>query len=471
MQVDERVVDFIGRLRAAGMHVSLAESMDACEALKVVPLDTAAMFHSALRATLVKNETDYPVFDAVFDEYFLGVAAMLGAEESKDDAESAGDASSVPLTPEELTEMLAEALASGTPDEIAALARMAAEAIGNMEGGFGRGSRPLAFMAGSGYYVFRGMEMLKFGKLSEQLREMASEGDLMPQMPPVLALEELNERLELFRAALEREIRRHLIAERGEEAVRPVRKVPLRPEEIEFSSASLRQVEDMRRVLPVLARKLAARIARRQSEGRRGKVDVRNTLRHSISSGGVPMDVKHKKRTPAKPELFILCDVSGSVRTFSTFTLQLVYSLHQQFKAVRSFAFIDRVDEVTELFHLCEVDEAIERVYREGVLVDGDGHSDVGRALELFYEEFVAELTPRSTVLILSDARNNAKDPRAWALERISDRARAIYWLNPEPNSRWDSGDSIMSEYESTCKEVTECRNLKQLADFVYKRA
>jgi uncharacterized protein with von Willebrand factor type A (vWA) domain len=293
----------------------------------------------------------------------------------------------------------------------------------------------------------------------------------MPHLPPVLAQEELDERIGQFRSAVEREIRRRLIAARGEYAASKERRLPVRPEETDFLSATLNQVEEMRRVLPALARKLAARIARRQSEGKRGRVDVRNTLRHSISSGGVPIDVKYKKRAPAKPELFILCDVSGSVRTFSTFTLQLVYSLHQQFQAVRSFAFIDRVDEVTELFNMCEVDEAVERVYRDGVLVDGDGHSDVGRALDLFYQEFGGELTPRSTVLILSDGRNNMRDPRSRALEQIEERARRVYWLNPEPIERWDSGDSIMSEYQTHCHGAHECRNLKQLADFVYRRA
>jgi uncharacterized protein len=467
MQVDERLLEFVGKLRDAGLQVSLAESMDACEAVKVAPLDSVHVFQSALRATLAKSESDYPVFDAVFDEYFRGAEAiMAGASE-----EPNSDDDYPPATPEQLSEMLRQALASGSADELAALARMAAATIGQMEGGFGRGSRPLAFMAGSGYYMFRGMEMLRFGQLSEQLKELAEAGELTPDLPPALASEELAARLEQFREALEREIRRQLGMARGEEAARRTRRLPVRPEEIDFSGASLKQVEDMRKVLPALARKLAARIARRMSEGKRGRLDIRSTLRHSISSGGVPIDVKYRKRAPAKPELFILCDVSGSVRTFSTFTLQLVYSLHQQFKAVRSFAFIDRVDEVTELFNMCEVDEAIERVYREGVLVDGDGHSDVGRALDLFHKEFGSELSPRSTVLILSDGRNNARDPRAWALENIDDMARRVYWLNPEPRERWDTGDSIMAEYEEYCHAVQECRNLKQLADFVYRRA
>jgi uncharacterized protein with von Willebrand factor type A (vWA) domain len=329
----------------------------------------------------------------------------------------------------------------------------------------------LGFMAGPGYYMFRGLEMLQFNELTGELEQLAEDGNLMPHLPPVLAREELAGRIDQFRSAMEREIRRRLAAARGEYAASKERRLPVKPEETEFLGATLNQVEEMRRVLPALARKLAARIARRQSEGRRGRVDVRNTLRHSISSGGVPIDLKHRKRAPSKPELFILCDVSGSVRTFSTFTLQLVYSLHQQFQAVRSFAFIDRVDEVTELFNLCEVDEAVERVYRDGVLVDGDGHSDVGRVLDMFFKEFGGELTPRSTVLILSDGRNNMRDPRAWALEQVEERSRKVYWLNPEPVERWDTGDSIISEYDPYCHGVHECRNLKQLADFVYRRA
>jgi uncharacterized protein with von Willebrand factor type A (vWA) domain len=326
-------------------------------------------------------------------------------------------------------------------------------------------------MAGAGYYVFKGMEMLEFGDMTAELEHMASEGEMGADVPPVLVLEQLRERVELFRRALDREIRRRIALERGQEAARRRDKLPPRPEEVDFMNASLKQVEDMRRVLPALARKLAARIARRQNAGRRGRVDIRNTLRHSLSTGGVPLDVKYRKRVPSKPELWVLCDVSGSVRTFSTFTLQLVYSLHQQFKAVRSFVFIDRIDEVTACFDGLDVEDAVERVYREASVVDGDGHSDIGRALDMFNREYSAGLGPRSTVLILSDARNNARDPRAQALQRISEKARKVYWLNPESRDRWDTGDSIIGFYEGHCDAVTECRNLKQLADFVYRRA
>lgn len=324
-------------------------------------------------------------------------------------------------------------------------------------------------MAGSGYYVFRAMEWLDIRDTVNRLEELAREGYLIPGMPPVLALDRVRESLERFREALEREIRRRIAVARGDRQDEGKRRLPARPEEIDFTGATLGQVQEMRRVLPALARRLAARLARKHSMGKSGRVDFRSTIRHSLSYGGVPLDVKYRRKVPSKPELFILCDISGSVRTFSTFTLQLVYSLHQQFRSVRSFAFIDRVDEVTDYFNSYDVDEAIEQVYREALVVDGDGHSDVGRALELFYQEFHDELSPKSSVLILSDARNNSMDPRTWALESLHERVKRVYWLNPEPRDRWETGDSIIDEYTDHCHSVHECRNLKQLSDFVYR--
>jgi uncharacterized protein with von Willebrand factor type A (vWA) domain len=468
MPVDEQVLSFIDRLRESGLQISLAESMDAFEALKVVPLERMELFRGALRATLIKNESDYPLFEALFSDFFSGIEALMAPpEETGDETDEAFR----PPDSNSLAEMVRQALMSGNAEDVAAMARMAAAMVGSQEGGFGGGSRPMTVMAGAGYYVFKGMEMLEFGEMTAELEHLASEGEIGADVPPVLALEQLRERVELFRRALDREIRRRIALERGQEAARRRDKLPPRPEEVDFMNASLKQVEDMRRVLPALARKLAARIARRQNAGRRGRVDIRNTLRHSLSTGGVPLDVKYRKRVPSKPELWVLCDVSGSVRTFSTFTLQLVYSLHQQFKAVRSFVFIDRIDEVTACFDGLDVEDAVERVYREASVVDGDGHSDIGRALDMFNREYSAGLGPRSTVLILSDARNNARDPRAQALQRISEKARKVYWLNPESRDRWDTGDSIIGFYEGHCDAVTECRNLKQLADFVYRRA
>ena len=464
MPPDRAVLDFISTLRDAGIQVSLSETEDALRALCVAPLDSSYRFRSALLTTLVKSEKDIPSFDAAFKAFFEGAEATTDTR----DLEPTLAGEQPLLTMSELSAMLESLLANGSPDELAAFANMVAAVAGSAKASGGGGGSPLARMAGAGYYIFHAMQELDFRQVATETERLAADGKLNSGMPPSLMAEQVRDRARQLHAEIERQIRRRIEDKPGPNISR--RPKP-RPEEVDFIDASLVQVEEMRRILPPLAKRLAARLARKQGIARRGKVDVRRTLRHSISTGGVPMDLQYKKKKPARPELFVLCDISGSVRTFSTFTLQLVYSLHQQFRSLRSFVFIDRVDEVSDIFATLDVGDAVERAYRTADVVDGDGHSDVGRALAHFADEQLASLTSRSTVLILSDARNNGQAARAEVLERLSDVARRVYWLNPEPLSRWNTSDSIIAAYERHCHGVFECRNLKQLADFVYRGA
>ena len=98
-----------------------------------------------------------------------------------------------------------------------------------------------------------------------------------------------------------------------------------------------------------LTRKLAVRLARKRRHGRRGPLDFRSTVRHSLSTGGVPLDPRFRYPRPAKPEIMVIADISGSVASFARFTLHLVYAISSQFSKVRSFVFIDGIDEVTQL--------------------------------------------------------------------------------------------------------------------------
>jgi len=96
-----------------------------------------------------------------------------------------------------------------------------------------------------------------------------------------------------------------------------------------------------------------------------------------------------------------------------------------------------------------------------------DGHSDYGHAFETFRERWVKEVTPKTSLILLGDARNNYHASQSWVLGDLRKQARHVYWLNPEPRSYWDTGDSIVSEYGIHCDGVFECRNLRQLERFV----
>src|SRR5438093_722135 len=197
-----------------------------------------------------------------------------------------------------------------------------------------------------------------------------------------------------------------------------------------------------------LTRKLAVRLARKRRHGRKGPLDFRNTMRHSLSYGGVPAEPKFRYPRPAKPEIIVIADISGSVAAFARFTLQLVYAISSQFSKVRSFVFIDGVDEVTSYFEGIEdITEAVHRVNTEADVIWVDGHSDYGHAFETLWERWGKEISTKTSVILLGDARNNYHAPQSWVVQEMRKRARHVYWLNPEPHSYWDTGDSIVSEY------------------------
>jgi uncharacterized protein with von Willebrand factor type A (vWA) domain len=257
------------------------------------------------------------------------------------------------------------------------------------------------------------------------------------------------------------------VADRGAEALARSLRKPL-PEDIDFMHATREELTALRRAIHPLTRKLAVRLARKRRHGRKGPLDFRSTVRHSLSTGGVPVDPKFRYPRPAKPEIFVVADISGSVASFARFTLHLVYAISSQFSKVRSFVFIDGIDEVTRFFEgVDDVAEALHRINTEADVVWVDGHSDYGHAFNLFWERWGEEITPRTSVLLLGDARNNYHASQAWVVQEIRHRARHVYWLNPEPRSYWGTGDSILDEYAVHCDAVYECRNLRQLEHFV----
>jgi uncharacterized protein with von Willebrand factor type A (vWA) domain len=181
----------------------------------------------------------------------------------------------------------------------------------------------------------------------------------------------------------------------------------------------------------------------------------------------VPFDTRFKHRTVHKPELFILCDISGSVAAFARFTLMFVHAFQAQFSRVRSFVFVDTLDEVTHLFEHEDFLVAVDRMNQEADVVWLDGHSDYGTSLDRFWREYGHDLNPRASVLVLGDARNNYRESAAWVIKEMRKKAKRVYWLNPEPAMYWDTGDSIASEYARDADGMIEVRNLRQLEDFI----
>ncbi|MGH9102320.1 MAG: vWA domain-containing protein [Acidimicrobiales bacterium] len=460
---------FVGELRSAGMPVSLTENLDALAALGSVDLGDRAVVKTALGATLVKDQAHWATFEAVFELFFAlppGIAEAPGDEAPGDGATSlpeageAGHGGTATPPPGDLVELLLAALVAGDAGRLRQVARAAVERYAGIEPGRA---------VGGSYYLYRTLRALDLDRLLERLveQEQLSGGAPGRSLAGRLARDEGRRRVRSFRDEVESEIRRRLVADRGAEAVaRSVRR-PL-PQDVDFMHATREEMAALRRALHPLTSRLAARLVRRRRHGRRGPLDFRSTVRHSLSTGGVPIEPRFRRPRPAKPEIVVVADISGSVAAFARFTLCLVHAINAQFSKVRSFVFIDGIDEVTHLFEESDdVAEAVSRVSAEADVVYLDGHSDYGHALETFWERWGTQVGPRSTVLVLGDARSNYHPSGAWALAEVSARARHLWWLDPEPRSYWDTGDSIISQYAPHCDAVFECRNLRQLQAFV----
>jgi uncharacterized protein with von Willebrand factor type A (vWA) domain len=451
------------------------------EAVQHIPIEDREAFKYALGATMVKNNAHWRSFETVFEVYFSLRGPEYKIKPGDDDAidemwremqeqmrqgDGRGGAGGTmdSLTPEEMAQMLMQALMNGDQAMMRALAKQAVQRFAGMEPG-----RPV----GGTYYLYRTLRNLDLDGMLDKLMDASREevGGELTQLEERLERDEYNDRIEQFKKEIEAEIRRRLVADRGAEAMAKTLRKPL-PEDVEFMHASRDEMQNLRKALGPLTRKLAARLARKRRHGRKGPLDFRNTVRHSLSYGGVPAEPKFKYPRPAKPELMVVADISGSVAAFARFTLMLVYAIQNQFSKVRSFVFIDGIDEVTDFFRNTEdIQDAIHRVNTEADVVWVDGHSDYGHAFEVFWEKYGKGIGPKTTVLLLGDARNNYHASQSWVVKEIRAKARHVYWLNPEPKSYWNTGDSIVGEYGTHTDGVYECRNLRQLEGFVEKLA
>ncbi|MSW33232.1 MAG: VWA domain-containing protein, partial [Actinobacteria bacterium] len=380
----ELLSGFIVELRAAGLPVSLTENLDAMEAITHIPIENRDAFKYALAATLVKNNTHWRAFETVFEVYFSlrGSEYSLGGggddlpEITEDDeapmnpdaggagAGGAGEA----MSPEQMAEMLFQAMRNGDDGLMRALARQAVTRFAGMEPG-----RPV----GGTYYLYRTLRNLDLDGVLERLMEEAQEQSPSPltQLEERLERDEFESRIDRMKKEIEAEIRRRLVADRGVEAMAKTLRKPL-PEDVDFMHANREELVGLRKAMYPLTRKLAVRLARKRRHGRKGPLDFRATVRQSLSYGGVPADPRFRYPRPSKPEIFVVADISGSVAAFARFTLQLVYAMSGQFSRVRSFVFIDGIDEVTRFFEGVEdISVAIHRVNTEADVVWVDGHS------------------------------------------------------------------------------------------------
>lgn len=459
--MDDKLITFVGLLRQNGVRVSFAESMDSFRALDLVGLGSRHGVKDVLRATLVKRAVDVPTYDTLFDLYFSGIGAIVKRSETNSmealdlnpaDYQQLLDDLARFLAEQGLeTSELTQALLAQDTARLERLLRAAAERAGvqRIERSFQEGQYSQGMQQGMGV----GDVARELQAISDALG--AGEPDPRRQQMGRFVDSRLQQLQEMIRRLVRGELEQQDVSQRDAARMQALA-------EKSFYYLSEDEIRRMKEAVTKLAARLKNVLAVKRRTARRGKFDVKDTIRKNLQYGGIPFKIRFDQRKRIKPQVVVLCDVSDSVRNVSRFMLQFVYSLQDIYSKVRSFIFVSDIGEITRLFEESEIHQAIDQAIR-GNVINVYAHSDFGRAFLMFHREHLAAITRHTTVIILGDARNNYNLPHEWVLKEIQQRAKQLIWLNPENRMTWGFGDSEMDRYLPYCDVVEECRNLNQL--------
>ncbi|MFN4228364.1 vWA domain-containing protein [Parvibaculum sp.] len=465
--MSEVLGDFIRALRAADVRVSTSESIDAGNVIDLVGFDDRATLKDALSQVLAKSEDEKQAFADAFDSFFAfeqfkerpsaanenderdsQQREQDGGEGEGGDPSQSGSASSPggggmggERQGEPSSGMnLAELMERGDQAELQmALAEGARQAQLNR----------IRLFTQRGMFTRRIMEIMGLDGLNEEIerRERTKDGKGAERLAGLReGLREqvrdyVEKQLEIFTANSGRQLREEVLSQ------------------MRLSNVDRSDMRIMRELVRKMAKKLIALHSRRKKITRRGVLDVRRTIRANIEYDGLLFHTIWKKTKVDRPKVMAICDVSGSVAQVSRFLLMFLYSLQEVLPNVRSFAFSGELGETTELFKREKIEKALTDVLRDF----GGGSTDYGRAFENFEALALDDVDHRTTVLILGDARSNYGDPRSDILKLVHARARRVVWLNPEPRSMWNSGDSEMRRLAPYCDKAITCASLKDL--------
>ena len=435
------------------MAVGTSELLDAFAVLREIEWTAQQDFREALAATLAKSQDDRRIFELVFERFFFRAVELAAVREGvREGAAAAARRRRRRARPR-------RALRGGSSTRCAARSRPRCATARTARCATSRGWRSPRSARRDGGSGVIGVDVQRIrralGLRAEPQPELPEDDPRREGLP--------REALRRFEALLRRELERAQVQRTG--TLPPAR--PLGELDRALPSGPLQDLAAVHRVVAQLRRRLATQGHQTRGHRHHAHVDVRRTMRASLQTGGVPVVLKYRPRRPRRPEIYVLCDVSTSVTSASVFFLSVLHALHDSFRKMRSFVFIERISEVTDIFERERDFKAVnERIATDAGVADISGYTDYGRVWSELLEQIGDDLHPRATVIVLGDARTNGRDPRADVFAAIAARAGRTFWLNPEPRLYWNYGDSVIAAYEQHCTAF-ECWTTAQLEDFV----
>lgn len=443
---DDLLLRFFRAARGVGCRISPPESMDAMSAVATVGYSDKAALKDALLLTIAKTQEEKASLAEIFDLFFkspepknLEEAAKQAEEEAENqsgsnEGEGQGEGEQDPGQYGELARMLM----SGDRASVASAMTAAADQANLSD---------IRFFTQRGLFSSRILELMGMARLEDDIAAQQAAGNQPQRL--INARDGLREAVrDMVNDAIT------MYTREGTEALRNdiLRNVPL-------NRLERQDVERTRKLVGEMARRLRDKYNKPRRKKNRGRLDTRKTIRRNASWGGIPFITVWKQKRVDKPKIVALCDVSGSVARVAEFLLLFLYSLNEAISDIHTYAFSGRLVDVSEILDNNAIDKAMQEVMK----TVGYGSSDYGKSFDDFEDNFMSEVTNRTTVIILGDGRTNNLDPRTDILRRISERARRVIWLNPEPRFAWGTGDSEMPRYEPYCTFTRPCGTVRQL--------
>ncbi len=467
--MQKKVIEFTNLLRKSGIRVSVAEAIDAFNALDELSLDDRDVFRDALRASMVKRGDEISTYDELFDLFWSGFYDNL--KSAFGDME--GDLGEMGIDLEQLLAKLAEMMENMDGDfDLGELAKaMLTQNLAELENMIRQaaekaGTERIENMLQVGFFSRRTTEQLGMEGAAQELEALAER--MRAQGMGDEAIAQMQELIRKLMETVRRSVRNFTereLQQQNHNYMEKFRREMLT--EKSFYHLTEDEILRMREVVTRLAQRIKNLLSIRKKRLKKGKLDLHQTLRRNMARGGIPFEVIYKTRRKERPKLVIMCDVSSSVANVSRFMLQFMYSLQEAFTKIRCYVFVAELGEVTDVFHDGDVSNAVEKALDGGDVINVYTRSNFGFAFHEFWKNHLSAVDNKTTVIILGDARNNYNDARAWCVRDIQNKAKNLVWLNPESPSAWGFGDSVMDRYMPYCDVVEECRNLRQLSKVV----
>jgi uncharacterized protein with von Willebrand factor type A (vWA) domain len=231
----------------------------------------------------------------------------------------------------------------------------------------------------------------------------------------------------------------------------------------DLAKLTLNELELVEEMIKKIVKKIITDITRRQFKSKHGRVDIKKTIKKSIRYGTIGSELCFKQKKKNKTQLVTLCDISGSVKDYVPFMLQVIIGIQKVFKDVSSYIFIDKIKNITdEVEKSNNIKETINQYVYDNTLGNG---TDYGNVFHEFSKEDV--FNNKTILIIFGDAENTGNKTGTNYLKKISSKCKKVFWLNPDNKNDWYNAYSELKSYKKHCNDIKMCNTLKHLDNFL----